>query len=429
MTGIVHFRQLEAYNNVLSVEVQMDKLSRADMQIKIRTPIGLLLVLSFLGKWLLETFDEGRTILEHLPPVLAFLARPFPSIALLITGIGLILWELQGIRKTAQEPEKRRLRHYLIGSGLSFIGLVVIVAFVFGASVLFAKYEGRNSEFTKAASTPSAPAVPDGSAGTATPETKTPSVDTKKEAPRDVKPKESAKRVPPAQQAKPLTQSVQTTEKQPQFNFYVNHGSVEDSYFSGVAINVGDPNTQLDGTFWRHNFVNESSWFRHLETMKALEAADAVNPRFLGTPKKVFSILTPSEMMHLLIYLEIENKGQPSTISNWQAVFGSGPSAKTIKGTPVTKDSNIRDNSGKIVNSVLGKTDGTPEITSSAALAQSKTAHGWIDFYISDAALISDLKTKTVGMVISCQDNRGAGYIVAQGDHRPMTEEATELPK
>jgi pimeloyl-ACP methyl ester carboxylesterase len=227
---------------------------------------------------------------------------------------------------------------------------------------------------------------------------------------------------PPTQQAAPPSQSVQTTEKPPQFNFYVNDGSVEDSYFSGVGINVGDPNTQLHGTVWQHNFVDESSWFQHLEAMKALGTADAINPRFLGMSKKVFSILTSSEMTHLLVYVEIENKGQPGTISNWLAEFGISPSAKTIKGTPITKDLDIRDSSGRIVNSVLGKADGTAEITSDAALAQSKMAHGWIDFYIADAALISDLRYKTVRMVITCHDDRGTAYVIAQGDHQPIED-------
>src|SRR5258708_34082816 len=83
------------YNDPFPVEVHMEKMSRADMQIKVRTPIGLLLVLLFLGKWLLDTFEEGRVILETLPPVLAFLALPFPSFVLLLLGIALLLCDLK----------------------------------------------------------------------------------------------------------------------------------------------------------------------------------------------------------------------------------------------------------------------------------------------------------------------------------------------
>jgi hypothetical protein len=214
-----------------------------------------------------------------------------------------------------------------------------------------------------------------------------------------------------------------------------NSGKIGEADVSGNIVRSSDGGratavkNNRDGEIQKlslhNNDVGPAATQPPLTSMKAPETADAIKPRFLGKPKKVFSILTPSEMMHLLAYVEIENKGQPSTISNWRAEFGIGASAKTINGTPITKDQDIRDNSGRIVNSVLGKTDGTPEITSDAALAQSKTAQGWIDFYITDAALISDLRYKTVKMVISCQDYRGTAYVIAQGDHPPI--EASDI--
>lgn len=115
------------------------EMSRADMQIKVRTPIGLLLVLSVLGKWLLDTFEEGRVILENLPPVLRFFTKPIPNLVLLLVGIGLILWELHSIRKASSEPAKRHLRHYMLGSLFSFVGLLIILAVVAGAFVLHAR--------------------------------------------------------------------------------------------------------------------------------------------------------------------------------------------------------------------------------------------------------------------------------------------------
>jgi hypothetical protein len=134
----------------------MAKLSVADMQIKVRTPIGLLLVLAFLGKRILDAFEEGRVILEHLPPAISFFARPFPSIVLLLIGIGLILWELDGIRNVSADPQQRHLRHYLIDSGISFVGLLVIVVVVAGATWLFSKYASPTSETAKVILTPPA---------------------------------------------------------------------------------------------------------------------------------------------------------------------------------------------------------------------------------------------------------------------------------
>jgi hypothetical protein len=132
----------------------MEKLSAAVVQTKVRTPIGLLLVLASLAKTILDAFEKGRVILEHLPPIIAFLAKPFPSIALFLIGIGLILWELEGIRKASGDPQRRHLRHYLIGSGFTFLGLVIIIITVSGAGVLFSRYVGAKPESKKTGSMP-----------------------------------------------------------------------------------------------------------------------------------------------------------------------------------------------------------------------------------------------------------------------------------
>ena len=118
----------------------MDKMSLREVRVKIRTPIGLLLVLAVSGKLLLDTFEEGRVILDNLPPILQFMARPLPMLIVLLAGLGLIFWELHDIRKSSGEPTKRHLRHYLLNSLFSFVGLLVIMGIVYGCYGLYARH-------------------------------------------------------------------------------------------------------------------------------------------------------------------------------------------------------------------------------------------------------------------------------------------------
>jgi hypothetical protein len=119
----------------------VDKMSLAEMRIKIKTPVGLLLVLAVGGKFLLDSFEEGRVILENLPPILHFLSRPISSLVLFLSGVGLILWELQDIRATSGEPTKRQLQHYVVNSVASFVGLLIIVVLVGGIYAIYARLE------------------------------------------------------------------------------------------------------------------------------------------------------------------------------------------------------------------------------------------------------------------------------------------------
>ena len=115
-------------------------MSLAEMRVKIRTPVGLLLVLAIGGRFALDTFEEARVILENLPSLLRFLSRPVLSLLLLFVGLGLIFWELNDIRRTSGEPTKRHLRHYVFNSIASFNFLLVIVGLAGGSYALYAHF-------------------------------------------------------------------------------------------------------------------------------------------------------------------------------------------------------------------------------------------------------------------------------------------------
>ena len=126
----------------------MEKMSLAEMRVKIRTPIGLLLVLVFGARFILDTFEEGRVILENMPPILHFVARPIPSLLFLAVGLALIFWEINSLRRAVGEPATLRLRHHFINSAISFVGLLLIVGVVGGCYALYARIERRKPAAT-----------------------------------------------------------------------------------------------------------------------------------------------------------------------------------------------------------------------------------------------------------------------------------------
>jgi hypothetical protein len=138
------------------------EMSWTELRIKIRTPVGLLLVLLFLGQFILDRFEEGRMLLENLPYLLRFLTQPVPSLLILVMGMALILWEIYDIRKTHGEPAKLQLRHYVVNSLIGFLGLLLIVGAV---AVLWMGYrwiEKPNTAKTQPA--PQSPRAPTTSA-------------------------------------------------------------------------------------------------------------------------------------------------------------------------------------------------------------------------------------------------------------------------
>lgn len=214
--------------------------------------------------------------------------------------------------------------------------------------------------------------------------------------------------------------------KPPMFNFFGNNSSVTDSYFSGVGVNVGG-----NGMVWGHNVVDATPWFRHLEAMKALEASDAVKPRFVGKISKAYFVLLSSGLVDLFFYPEIENKGQPSTIDNWRADIKIADSNESVDGTPLTSDKIIRSPDGKQWAS-LPISDSTPEITSRAVLGQSKSARGWVWFAVTDKQVADQMRYGKHGEIsVHCHDDIGTDYLIGatSGSAPPTMPPAQRVPR
>jgi hypothetical protein len=205
----------------------------------------------------------------------------------------------------------------------------------------------------------------------------------------------------------------------PMFNFNAVDSSIEDSAFSGVGVNIGVPGYPASRIIWRHNVVDETPWFRHLEQIKGLAAYDAVNPRFIGTVGKIYAVLPSESELDFFVYVGLENKGQPSVVQDWKATIGS----KTVQALPVKQDVPIVQGNGTIWATVSTK-DSTPEIVSNKQLGHLGSAHGWIRVHISDDELVNQLR-KPMKLVLTCRDKRGSDYVVARGDVQRPTETTT----
>lgn len=131
----------------------MKRMTMAEMRVKIRTPIGLLLVLAFIGERILSGFETGRELLGFLPSVIGWLANPQPSIFLCVAGFLLILWEVHDIRKAGSDSAKRGLRHLVRDSLLSLLGLLTIITMVGFAYLVYVRFTVKSISTTSSPET------------------------------------------------------------------------------------------------------------------------------------------------------------------------------------------------------------------------------------------------------------------------------------
>jgi hypothetical protein len=102
----------------------------SDIRLRVRTPIGCIFVLGGVAQWIFDRYEEGQTMIEHLPPVINLLSRPFSGFLLILIGAVFIWWEVHDIGKEKGEPAKRRLTHYLRDAVICSAGVIVVLSFL-----------------------------------------------------------------------------------------------------------------------------------------------------------------------------------------------------------------------------------------------------------------------------------------------------------